>query len=340
MLCIGRPGWRLRRRGTKRTKGGTAVINQRRPLAYRHVDVFSRVPFSGNGLTVFPEHQGLSAPMMQQITREMRQFESIFLRVLSPASVASLVSASIFTMEEELDFAGHPVLGAACVLHERYAASHEEALWQFQLNAGAVPVRTQRQASWYNATMDQGSPTFGAVASPDVQRQVLEALSLPREALDDSAPMQVVSTGLPYLLVMLKTGLERARISHPDFAGLLSLIGARFVYVFHLPTMEGRTWDNDGRVEDIATGSAAGPTGAYLVRYGKAQAGQTILLHQGSFVGRPSQLTVHVTGSAQAMTSVQVSGDVVMVASGSIDAMDAMDAMDAVGAKTDADWSS
>ena len=91
------------------------------------------------------------------------------------------------------------------------------------------------------------------------------------------------------------------------------------MYVFDFPTMEGRTWDNAGRVEDIATGSAAGPIGAYLVRYGKAQAGKDIILHQGSFVGRPSQITVRVTGTSDAITSVQVSGDVAMVASGVID---------------------
>jgi trans-2,3-dihydro-3-hydroxyanthranilate isomerase len=97
-------------------------------------------------------------------------------------------------------------------------------------------------------------------------------------------------------------------------------LGAKFVYVFHLPTMEGRTWDNMGRVEDIATGSAAGPRGAYLVRYGQAQAGIPIILHQGSFVGRPSSITVQVTGTAHAIASVQVSGDVAMVAHGVIDA--------------------
>lgn len=270
---------------------------------------------------MFPESGGLSSQMMQQITQEMRQFESIFLTTGSPGSPSSPVRASIFTMEEELDFAGHPVLGAACVLHEQQAASQQEATWQFQLNASIVPVTTRREDSWYSATMDQGRPIFGAVASQDIQQQVLEALSLPREALDDSMPMQVVSTGLPYLLVMLKTGLEQARIIHPDFEGLLAQIGAKFVYVFHVPTMEGRTWDNGGRVEDIATGSAAGPTGAFLVRYGKAPTGQAILLHQGSFVGRPSHLTVHITGNAHAMTSVQVSGDVAMVASGTIDAI-------------------
>ena len=59
--------------------------------------------------------------------------------------------------------------------------------------------------------------------------------------------------------------------------------------------------------------------GAYFVRYGKAQAGKDIILHQGSFVGRPSQITVRVTGTSDAITSVQVSGDVAMVASGVID---------------------
>ena len=93
------------------------------------------------------------------------------------------------------------------------------------------------------------------------------------------------------------------------------------MYVFHLPTMEGRTWDNMGRVEDIATGSAAGPLGAYLVKYGQAQTGTEIILHQGSFVGRSSQITVQATGTSHAITSVQVSGDVAMVAHGVIDAV-------------------
>jgi PhzF family phenazine biosynthesis protein len=296
-----------------------SVSNHFHPLAYRQVDVFSKVAFSGNGLTVFPESRNLTVPLMQRITQEMRQFESIFLTVPSDLSP---VRASIFTMEEELEFAGHPVLGAACVLHEQWAASREKATWQFQLKAGIVPVTTRKQESWYSATMDQGRPIFGPVASPDLQEQVLEALSLPYAARDDTVPMQMVSTGLPYLLVMLKQGLEQAHIIHPDFAGLLAQIGAKFVYVFEVPTMEGRTWDNEGRVEDIATGSAAGPTGAFLVKYGKAHPGREIVLNQGRFVGRPSHMTVQVVGSADAPTSVQVSGDVAMVASGAIDAVE------------------
>lgn len=318
MICMDAPSLRLVRLVFILTKGEMSLDTYPHPLAYRHVDVFSKVPFSGNGLTVFPESQQLSAGLMQRITQEMRQFESIFLSV--PDS-SSLVKASIFTLEEELEFAGHPVLGAACVLHEQWAASRQEATWQVQLKAGVIPVTTRKREGWYSATMDQGRPTFGAVASQAFQHQVLEALSLPPDALDDSVPMQMVSTGLPYLLVILKKGLEQARIVHRDFTGLLAQIGAKFVYVFHLPTMEGRTWDNEGRVEDIATGSAAGPIGAFLVKYGKAEAERTMVLHQGSFVGRPSQITVQVSGSAHAMTSVQVSGDVAMVASGTLDAV-------------------
>ena len=48
-------------------------------LRYRHVDVFSETPLSGNGLTVFTNCEGLSTEAMQKITQEMRQFESIFL---------------------------------------------------------------------------------------------------------------------------------------------------------------------------------------------------------------------------------------------------------------------
>jgi predicted PhzF superfamily epimerase YddE/YHI9 len=48
-------------------------------VRYHHVDVFSRLPYSGNSLAVFPEAGGLSQVQMGQITRELRHFESIFL---------------------------------------------------------------------------------------------------------------------------------------------------------------------------------------------------------------------------------------------------------------------
>ena len=74
-------------------------------LKYHHVDAFSGKPLSGNGVTVFRLREALSTAVMQELTREMRQFESIF--VLQKAR-SQTVRAWVFTMEEELDFAGHP----------------------------------------------------------------------------------------------------------------------------------------------------------------------------------------------------------------------------------------
>jgi trans-2,3-dihydro-3-hydroxyanthranilate isomerase len=285
-------------------------------LTYRHVDVFAREPLSGNGLTVFPDGGALSADLMQRLTQEMRQFESIF---LSAEGESHTFRARIFTMEEELDFAGHPVLGAACVLHELSEPGASSAAWIIRLNAGDVSVATERGADGYTATMDQGRPVSQPPLGDEVARQYLAALNISPAMLADGLPLQVVSTGLPYLIVPLRAGLTEARIVQPGFGELLAKIGAQFVYVLDVGAVEGRTWDNDGRVEDVATGSAAGPTGAYLVHHGRAQAGTEIVIHQGSFVGRPSEIVVRVEGRPDQIDSVLVRGEVRMVASGRFD---------------------
>jgi PhzF family phenazine biosynthesis protein len=257
--------------------------------------------------------------MMQRITREMRQFESIF---LAPTTEIHHVGARVFTMEEELPFAGHPVLGAACVLHERLyyvGDADERAEWTLELPVRPVQVSTIRREGWYEATMNQGRPQFGATLGAEMVGRVLAALNLEEGDLYPNLPLEVVSTGLPYLLVPLASGLERAAIVQPGFEELLASSGAKFVYVLHLPTREGRTWDNDGRVEDVATGSAAGPVGAYLVRHGLASAEEEITLEQGRFLGRPSQLRVRVEGAdgdGGEIAAVYVTGDARMVARG------------------------
>jgi len=144
-------------------------------IPYYHVDVFSSRPLSGNGLTVFTQAAGFSQKLMQRLTQEMRQFESIFLHPLS----GNRVRAKIFTLEEELDFAGHPVLGAAAVLHELHESDRQEAEWLFELNHKTVSVVTRRQGSAYGATMNQGQAEFGHILNPQQLDPFLEALSLP-----------------------------------------------------------------------------------------------------------------------------------------------------------------
>ena len=101
------------------------------------------------------------------------------------------------------------------------------------------------------------------------------------------------ATGLPYLIVpVVRRGLERARIVVDGFERRLAGVGAKFVYVFDPDEREGRTWDNDGAVEDVATGSAAGPAAAYLAAHGLAAHDEAMIVNQGRFLGRPSKIAV------------------------------------------------
>jgi len=288
-------------------------------LAWRQVDVFSRTPLGGNGLAVFPDATGLDAAAMQELTRELRQFESIF---LTPGPAPGSVRARMFTVEEELDFAGHPVLGAACVLHEALGpAAPQAATWTMGLNARAVAVATRRAPGRYEAEMDQGAPQFGPPldADTDTARALLRAQGLDAGDLVPGLPLRVVSTGLPYLLVPLRRGLERARPCAADFTALLGAAGARFCYPLDVAAREGRSFDNHGLLEDPATGSAAGPAGAYLVRHGLAAPDRELTIRQGRFVQRPSEIRVRVEGPPEAPARVLVGGDVAMTARGVFD---------------------
>ena len=161
--------------------------------------------------------------------------------------------------------------------------------------------------------MNQGSPEFIAQVDQSHAAEIAGALGLSVGDIDDRFPLEVVSTGLSYLLVPLKSGLDRARISRPDFESFLSAFGAKFAYVFDAEKLECRTWDNAGRVEDVATGSAAGPLCAYLVKNGYRKEGERIMLSQGTYVGRPSRIEGVVKDG-----SVFISGDVALFAEGEI----------------------
>ena len=274
-------------------------------LRFFQVDVFAPRPFTGNGLGVFPEAASLSAGQMQSLTQELRQFECAFL----VREGKDAVRARIFTTVEELPFAGHPLLGAGAVLHHLAGAQAEFRSLVELAGGRRLEVRSSRAQDGFQVEMDQGVASFGP---PLDVGAVPEALGLRRTDLHAGLPLQVVSTGLPYLLVPLRQGLERARILHRDFEELLSSLGAKFVYLLDVEAKEGRTWDNRGAVEDVATGSAAGPAGAYLVHHGRERPDEWQTLTQGRFAGRPSELEVHVAASGD----VRVRGTVHLVGEG------------------------
>jgi PhzF family phenazine biosynthesis protein len=253
--------------------------------------------------------------LLLMIAEEMRHFESIFLFPLSVQH--DFYCARIFTRDEELDFAGHPLMGAASAIHDLFHSTRKSVLIKFQLSTREVSVRSTRSTDYYTTIIDQGAPQFIGEVPGEFVETLLPACNLSRDDLVD-LPLEVISTGLPYLIVPLKTGL--AKIKHNDIAPLLSTVKAKFVYFYQLCIQEGRTWDNDGRFEDIATGSAVGPLGAYLVKHGFAQPNEKFTINQGRFQQRPSKLTILVLGTAHVIERIEVQGDICMVGEGSITA--------------------
>ena len=294
------------------------------PLVYHHVDVFTPAPFTGNSLAVFPEAAHVTAVEMRLITREMRHFESVF---LEQTAEPWTVRARVFDLLDELDFAGHPILGAACVLHAMLSGTTREPAaaetWSIVLNAKTVQVRTEHVGAHYRALIDQGRPEFLNTIPEHRAAELASALDIEVGDLDPALPLEVVSTGLRYLIVPIARGLERAHIIHRDFDALLASVGAEFAYVLDVSDAarpEGRHWNNDGVLEDVATGSAAGTVGAYLLRHGRIEPGRELVLRQGRFVGRPSEIRVSAEGRPDDVRTVLVGGDVALVGRGVLEA--------------------
>lgn len=317
--------------------------SHRLPLAYHHVDVFSPTPFGGNTLTVFPRSAGLTSAQMLSITQEMRHFESVFLEAIdapAPGADATRVRARVFDLVEELPFAGHPILGAACVLHALAAGGNEAGRssrsWDVVLSAKTVRVATELvddhggaprrggMADRLRATLDQGRAAVLASVADDGARGFAEALSLTTDDLHPGLPLEVISTGLRYLVVPVVRGIERARIARRDFGELLASVGAEYVYLLDVSDPlrpEGRHWTNDGVVEDVATGSGAGCAAAYLARHGLVPMAHDVVLRQGRFTGRPSEIRMRAEGRRDDITRVLVGGDVTLVGRGALDVL-------------------
>ncbi|HCQ89587.1 MAG TPA: PhzF family phenazine biosynthesis protein [Clostridium sp.] len=280
-------------------------------MEYFHVDVFSNEILSGNGLTVVFCNEELEDNLMLKLTQEFKQFETIFVRRIDD----SIFNARIFTVEEELDFAGHPILGAAATIHSHIFKNEEDIAITFQLNQKTIIVNSKKIEEYYEVQMNQGKAEFLCEVSKEKGNKYVHALNLSEENLSEEFPMEVVSTGLPYLLVPLASGIENAKIISSKFEEMLKEVGAKFAYIFDVNYIEGRTWDNQGNVEDVATGSAAGPLGAYLYKHNIFNVGHEIIINQGRFVGRPSKIKVSMSISEK---EILVSGEVAILAKGTI----------------------
>ena len=291
-----------------------------RRFPFLQLDVFSSRPFEGNSLAVFPDGRGLSDLDMQALAREMNLSETTFVLPRDPAIERERgVRVRIFTVQEELPFAGHPTLGTAFAL--RGATGAAEVV--LDLNAGRVPVRFEDSPGQpVFGEMTQVDPKFGLIHDRET---VIRATSLRDGDIDPSLPIQTISTGLPFTIVPLR-GLDVIRRLQVDLvrAGeyLKQTGGGQFFYFVARETVD-RAARLHARMlfyggEDPATGSAAGCATAWMVAHGVAQPDERVLIEQGIEMLRPSRIFVRASRVDNRVVNVRVGGNVVEVLRGEV----------------------
>lgn len=226
----------------------------------------------------------------------------------------------IWTPYGELPFAGHPTVGTAVVLA---AEGIIEPGWAtLQLGVGTIAVEVSLHANGGEAMMVQAVPEFGQVVEDRTRLAV--ALGLQVHDLVDDLPVQMVTTGLKHLLVPLRSldALQRVQPSPALGDITMPLTGLPWAYVFTAETPDSTATVRARLVapgmEDAATGSAAGPLGGYLVRYGLHHAGD-VEIEQGIEMGRPSRIRVSVPVEGGELGPVRVSGAVRIWGRGDVD---------------------
>ena len=288
-----------------------------RRFPWVQVDVFTSRPLEGNALAVFTDARGLSDVEMQAIARETNLSETTFVLPEPAAPPGRPVRVRIFTVGEEVPFAGHPTLGTAFVLRE--ASRAREIV--LALGVGDVPVTFEEREEGAYGEMRQRDPVFGAVhGAADVAR----ALGITPADLDPCAPVQTVSTGLPFAIVPIRSLalLRGLRVDWHRAEAYLAGTEARFFYLVCRETLDpaaalhARMLFYGG--EDPATGSAAGCCAAWVVRHGLAGPGERVIIEQGIEARRPSRLFVRAGGERDRVSDVRVGGHAVVVSRGEL----------------------
>jgi len=288
-----------------------------RRLQMVQIDVFTDRVLTGNALAVCLDGRGLSSERMQDIARETNLSETTFvLPGDAEAERNNAMRVRIFTVHEELPFAGHPTLGTAFVL--RGSSSAPEV--RLQLNVGTVPVRFEDSS---------GRPTFGEMTQidPKFLRQhdavaVADAIGLPIADLDPALPIETISTGVPFTVTPIRrlSVLQTLHIDPARASQYLASGGGRFFYFVCRETSDPGTRLHARMLfyggEDPATGSAAGCATAWMVAHGVAQPDERVLIEQGVEMKRPSRIYVRATKSDNRVVNVRVGGNAVEIMRG------------------------
>jgi trans-2,3-dihydro-3-hydroxyanthranilate isomerase len=291
-------------------------------LTFYILDVFAEEKYAGNQLAVVTNAGSLTSEQMQKIAKETNFSETTF--ILSDQPHDGGYDVRIFTPAVEVPFAGHPTLGTAFIIQQEIIQKQIDTV-NLNLKVGQIPVMLNydgKQAGilW----MKQIEPIFGKIIEPEL---VSEVLGIEASDIDKRFPIQEVSTGLPFIIVPLKTldAVKRARTVKDKLFDLVKDTNAKVIFLFCPQTyndsnqLNARMFaDYFGIAEDPATGSANGCLAGYLVKYnyfGKSKI--DIRVEQGYEIGRPSLLYLKAS-EKDGKIDVSVGGKVIMVAKGEL----------------------
>jgi trans-2,3-dihydro-3-hydroxyanthranilate isomerase len=296
-----------------------AVLNGRRYLQY---DVFTDKPLAGNQLAVFTETAGLTADQMQAMTRETKFSECTFVQ---PAEAAGTdVRLRIFGPANEMQFAGHPVIGSTFALADDGVIASGRKEFTFGLGIGPTLVELEWQGDRLQfAWMTQQKPVFGPTLN--APSALAATLGIDPSALRPGVLPQEVNCGSPFFMVPLvsRAAVDQAVVDLRAAAAMFEAakITRRGLFIFSTePGPDGATAYSRmmGANEDPATGSASGPLGSYLVKHGLVPADKagSIVSAQGVKMGRPSRIHIKIDLAGGEISRVRVGGTSVLVGEG------------------------
>ena len=315
-----------------RAAGRQRTGTQPRRFRCVQIDVFTSHRLQGNPLCVFVDARGLSDAEMQDLARETNLQETTFAFPRDTATERQQgVAVRIFDPEEELPFGGHPTLGTAMVLRTLRLARSAPATLEpedvsvitLDLKVGKVPVSFREDSSGsVFGEMLQVPPLFGPVHDKNT---VATLLDMNASDIADDGPVQTVSTGLPFVIVPFKrlSALQSLRLDSRKVDAYLErqAPNAGFYYVTRDtgdPGVGLRARSIYASGEDPATGSAAGCTAAWMVRYGMAQPEQSVHIRQGVEIKRPSDIFVRAGKDGEKVVNVRVGGHAVQIMEGEV----------------------
>lgn len=275
---------------------------------------------------------------MLKIAREMNLSETVF--VLESEKPEVLRRLRIFTPTREIPFAGHPVVGTWNALAREGVVPLPEGGngWQrihHEVGIGVLPVDIEfKDGQTLQVVMTQGKfEILDDIDDGHDQAEIARALGLAREDLDESLPIQVITTGLSCMAVPIRSlaDLRSCRVNAALLAEIYTRRGATGCHAFTRETIEvGASRAHarffapaDNIAEDPATDSACGALGAYLIHHGALRLEleddrYKFVIEQGDFINRPSRINLDVKGTAQAVEEVKVGGPSVLVARGEV----------------------